>query len=375
MVLGVGSSSEQRRVNGADVGEWLVNVAHDVVVPMTTSEVIEGLRSARLSEQSLVWRTGMQHWTSITDVRQLRLAAGSRLPPAAAPRMTRAPFPTPEGGRRGNTLPLGFPAVREPAPAQQPLDRSSPASLSAPWPSASAPRAGRETAPRTPASSVPAPLTAQPAVSTTAHSLVPTTAEADADDQVRASQTWTDLEELLVNERRADKKTARRVLLCAAAGVAALAAVFTLWLRPAPQEVEPMPARVAQASAPPMLAPTREASVAPGASAPPMLAPTRELSAAPSASAPAMLAATREISPAAGASVAKRTRARAPRFARRPKATRPAVAESAAPALPAALAATGASADVDDVPSAPAEPASAASASPDAAEPSSSYGL
>jgi len=66
----------------ANRGEWLVNVADDVVVPMTTLEVVDGLRKGRLSEQSLVWRIGMHDWTALVEVPQLRLAAGSVPPPA-----------------------------------------------------------------------------------------------------------------------------------------------------------------------------------------------------------------------------------------------------------------------------------------------------
>src|SRR5450432_3029065 len=62
-------------------GEWLVNVADQVIVPMSKAEVVAGLRSLRISERSLVWRVGMHDWAPLADVPQLRLAAG----PIAAP--------------------------------------------------------------------------------------------------------------------------------------------------------------------------------------------------------------------------------------------------------------------------------------------------
>src|SRR6478609_3690001 len=84
MVRRVGSSVDQRASKRANHGEWLVNVADDVVVPMTTLEVIDALRKGRLSEQSLVWRVGMHDWSAVLDVPQLRLAAGSLPPPQFA---------------------------------------------------------------------------------------------------------------------------------------------------------------------------------------------------------------------------------------------------------------------------------------------------
>src|SRR6478609_9412572 len=77
MVPDVGPSSEKLAVERTNHGERLVNVADDVVVPMTTLEVVDALRKGRLSEQSLVWRVGMHDWSAVLDVPQLRLAAGS----------------------------------------------------------------------------------------------------------------------------------------------------------------------------------------------------------------------------------------------------------------------------------------------------------
>src|SRR3954471_8844654 len=62
-------------------GEWLVNVSEQVVVPMTTTDVVEALRTRRITDRSLVWRSGMQDWTSLGEVPPLRLAAGTLLIP------------------------------------------------------------------------------------------------------------------------------------------------------------------------------------------------------------------------------------------------------------------------------------------------------
>ncbi len=133
-------------------GEWLVNVSEQVVVPMTTTDVVDALRSQRITVRSLVWRTGMQDWTPLGEVPPLRLAAGPLaaqparpaasalaplpiVPPRATPKERPAP-PAPERllhpppkeparaardeRRRRNTLPFGFPVVRDPASVRQP---------------------------------------------------------------------------------------------------------------------------------------------------------------------------------------------------------------------------------------------------------------
>src|SRR5450432_1886930 len=133
----------------AAAGEWLVNVSDQVIVPMTTTEVVEALRSRRVTDRSLVWRAGMQDWTPLGDVPQLRLAAG---PLAAPPRAVAAPLervlpPTSErtlhpppkaparaarDERRRNTLPFGFPVVRDPATIREPAGlHAGPAPMSA----------------------------------------------------------------------------------------------------------------------------------------------------------------------------------------------------------------------------------------------------
>ena len=137
------SAGERRTASGSGMGDWLVNVRGDVVVPMTTAEIVEGLRAAKLSERSLVWRLGMLDWVVLGDVPQLRLAGGAALssaPPPASARVASArvtPPPTEvqaESQRRRNTLPYGFPAARDSASVRQPsgLRVPSPAPASAP---------------------------------------------------------------------------------------------------------------------------------------------------------------------------------------------------------------------------------------------------
>jgi len=294
MVPVVGSS-DKRSADGSNAGEWLVNVADDVVVAMATLEVIDGLRKGRLSEQSLVWRIGMHAWTSIIDVPHLRLAAGSRTPPPTTARATQPPFVAQaEGRRRLNTLPLGFPAVRDAATVRQPVGFSPPSSQSSPESAALAGRdeplavyerpaasltfsasgradwQGELDSPRlTPVPSVTAPLTRQPTQSTMPNSLAPTTAETDTRDRARRLGTWDEFDELLASERRADQRSSRRTVLWAALGSASLAGIFALWVLRAPAPNQPAAAspQAAQASEAPALAATLEAIAAPSASA------------------------------------------------------------------------------------------------------------
>ncbi|MDF3065464.1 MAG: domain 2 [Polyangiaceae bacterium] len=90
-------------------GEWLVNTSDAVVVPMSMIEVVEALRSHKLNERSLVWRAGMQEWSPVDKVPQLKLAA--RLPsvmppPSSGPvRRTNTTTPPPKPVRTGSSPP------------------------------------------------------------------------------------------------------------------------------------------------------------------------------------------------------------------------------------------------------------------------------
>jgi len=347
MVPFVGSSSDKRTASGNTAGEWLVNVADDVVVPMTTLEVIDGLRSERLSDQSLVWRIGMHDWTRINDVPQLRLVAGTRSQPPPSGRVPQAPLAAQaESQRRRNTLPFGFPAMNELATGRHPsspslADDSQPLAVyDRPTPSLTFSEAARAdwegevpSAQRlTPVPPMPEPLDQKPQ-STIPNSLAPTTAEADgALDRARGPGAWGDLNELLASERRADQRSSRRAVLWAALGSAALAAVFTLWLlkQPAARTAEP-PAQSVQASEAPALAPTFEAPAAPSASVETDTAPLVPQPAAP--------------------------RRLAPRGVKRAAPTLPASASGSAPAEVEAARAAGSTSVPAVVPSPTAEPA------------------
>ena len=306
-----GHASEKRTASGTTSGEWLVNVADDVVVPMTTPEIVEGVRNGKLSERSLVWRIGMHDWSRLLEVPQLRLATGAS---AAAPASARVAVQPPvsvqaESQRRRNTLPLGFPAVRDPASVRQPAGFgatspvttpiSAPRLSPPPKPNAakqsSAPPATRHEEPHalavydrpaasltfsdsvraewqgtaglvhqgaapapslplvrpdvplrlSPVPAVPARLQMRPSRAPT--TLAPTTAEAENVADSRAVSPWGDLSVVLASEMRAVKASSKRVALWAAIGSALVASVLTLWL-------ERAPASVTQTSAPVALA-------------------------------------------------------------------------------------------------------------------------
>ncbi len=328
------SAGEKRRSSGTNSGEWLVNVSEDVVVPMTTTEIVDGLRAAKLSQRSLVWRIGMHDWTILNDVPQLRLAAGS-VPSMPPPSSTRAIQQQPvhaqaESQRRRNTLPFGFPAVKDPASIRQPAGLAASTPLSAPrissLPAAPAPStrddesgalaiyerpaasltfsdsvraewqgSGRivnqAAAPPSSASPGAPKLTPVPAVSARLQqnlrsnfpsSLVPTTAESTPPSGPRGPGAWGDLSVVLASDFRAAKASSRRVAIWAALGSALAASVFTVWLVRSPKAPPAATALQApeHAAAPPMPAP---------AAAPTIAAPSSSASAAPVAakSAPA----------------------------------------------------------------------------------------
>ncbi|HEY5374937.1 MAG TPA: GYF domain-containing protein [Polyangiaceae bacterium] len=294
--------------SGTHSNEWLVNVADDVVVPMVTTEVVEALRAGRLTNRSLVWRIGMHDWSPLAEVPQLRLAAGpSALPSAASTPgpivVKKPPKPTAEQ-RRLNTLPMGFPAVRDPASVAQPAGLSAPPSsaLSTPvsTPKASAPKredssdalavydrpaasltfsdsvraewqgkgrivdqsaaspapANANAAVRqlTPVPAVPSRLPVRAVRALPTNTLAPTTAEAENVASTRGVAMWGDRSVVFASELRAVKKTSKRVALWAALGSALVASGFTFWAARAPV------ASVAQApaSAPAVVAADRE---------------------------------------------------------------------------------------------------------------------
>jgi len=208
MVRRVGSSVDKRASKRANHGEWLVNVSDDVVVPMTTLEVIDALRKGRLSERSLVWRIGMHDWSAIDDVPQLRLAASSRPPPAfMEPVVDSEPVTELFVAAKAESF-----IESAPAPTVEPEVES--------------------TELRSAGEVIPAGMPS---------SLAPTTAEAEAADPAAAREQWEALDTLLSTEQRADERNSRRVVLWAALGAAAMAAAFTLFIvrSPTPSPAEP----------------------------------------------------------------------------------------------------------------------------------------
>lgn len=278
--------ARNHKSNGTSSNEWLVNVTDEVVVPMVTSEVVEALRAGRLTNRSLVWRAGMHDWSALAEVPQLRLAAGPKALPSAASTpgpiiVSKPPKPTAEQRRR-NTLPMGFPAVRDSASVQQPAGLS--AALSTPvstprqdkptredssdalavyerpaasltfsdsvraeWqgkgrivnqgaarPAPAAPNASAasaSSAPRrlTPVPAVPTRLPVRAAPSVPSNTLAPTTAEAEIATSTRGVGMWGDRSVVLASELRAVKRTSKRVALWAAVGSALVASGFTFW--------------------------------------------------------------------------------------------------------------------------------------------------
>jgi hypothetical protein len=276
--------------SGSHSNEWLVNVADDVVVPMVTTEVVEALRAGRLTNRSLVWRTGMQDWSPLAEVPHLRLAAGPSALPAAASTpgpivVKKPPKPTAEQRRR-NTLPMGFPAMRDSASVQKPAGLGAPPSSALSTP-VSTPKQGKpkredssdalavydrpaasltfsdsvraewqgkgrivnqsaaSPAPVTPSAQaaarrltpvppVPSRLPVSQARTVPTNTLSPTTAEAETAASTRGLGMWGDRSVVLASELRAVKKTSKRVALWAAVGSALVASGFTFWAAHAP---------------------------------------------------------------------------------------------------------------------------------------------
>ncbi|MET0793066.1 MAG: GYF domain-containing protein [Polyangiaceae bacterium] len=313
---GDASPGEKRSASGSGTGDWLVNVAGDVVVPMTTAEIVEGLRAAKLSERSLVWRLGMHDWILLGEVPQLRLAAGSATTVAAAPssaRVSHAPTEAQaESRRRRNTLPFGFPAARDSATVRQPsgmnLSSTKAAPVSVPRPDPRPqPAAAKasdddgalavydrpaasltfsdsvraewrgesrlvtENAPPSVAPAAARKLTPMPAVSSRLpdsarpfpNSLAPTTTDAQFAQQPRVHGPYADLSVVLASDFRAAKASSKRLALWGALGSALFASAITLWLVRTPDPALPTPSAAAQ--------PVLSQPIAPPAAAPPLV--------------------------------------------------------------------------------------------------------
>lgn len=111
--------------------EWMVQVTPVDRRMMGTEQVVAEWRAGKISGKTLVWRTGMNDWTPIGNVAELRsareLVAGpSIVPPAPQPSYP-PPAPMP-----ANSASLAPPPVARPAPLPPATLPSSPVAVPAP---------------------------------------------------------------------------------------------------------------------------------------------------------------------------------------------------------------------------------------------------
>ncbi len=309
-------------------GEWLVNTAESVVLPMSMAEVVGALRAGKLSERSLVWRSGMQEWAPLDKVPQLKLAARLPLskPPPKPARATPMPAPTPMapqvGLSRKSTLPFGIPAQKPAShpsnPAQRkltPLPR--PATVPTPGEEPKVLAVYERPAPTISfeldrADSTRAPIPAPP------ETLAPTTS--DTQPRIRAAgfEPPSGPGTVAVGQFEALQRSAKRWVVASSLVSAAAASLLTFWLS---HRAAPAPsAALAPAT---VQAPIAAAAPAPAPS-PPAPAPIAETAPATSAAAPA---------PSAEVAEKPAKKARAPRAVWRPRAP---VAPAANPDAPSA---------------------------------------
>ena len=300
-------------------GEWLVNTVDAVVVPMSMAELVDGLRSHKLTERSLVWRAGMQEWATVDRVPQLKLAArmpiagapiAAPLPPTPAPvatatpskpppkpvRATPAPqstppqFATPHSvPSRKATLPFGLqtPAATQSRPGQ-PRPQSSPRAALPPPASKDEPEVLAVY--DRPAATISFDLSPVPPLRTPARAPTPppqTLAPTTTDSTQRRAPVPrnADLSVVAASQFRDVQRTSKRLVWISSLASAAAASLLTLWASrgaaPDPTAVvEPAPA-AARAAALPLPAPV---SVAAEPSPEPIAAPSESAAAAPSAS-------------------------------------------------------------------------------------------
>lgn len=329
-------------------GEWLVNTVDSVVLPMSMAEVVEALRSGKLTERSLVWRSGMQEWSPVDKVPQLKLAA--RLQPSPAPSQA-PPRPTPAAGtlskappKPARSTPAPPPAAPAPAtttaapPAASTSRRSTlPSGTPAPVSSPSRPSNPRVSAPRpaiAPAASqeepevlavyarpaattsfdlspVLPPRTATPVTLKAPHTLAPTTT--DSAQRRAPTPVNADLSVVAARDFREIQRSSKRLVWTSSLASAAAASLLTFAVSRSRAPSAPAAAPLTEAAAA-MPAP----SVLPAAPPAPAALPSAAPSTKPEAEAP-------PSSPSVSAPVAK------PK-ARRAKAVSAAPARAAAPA-------------------------------------------
>ena len=324
-------------------GEWLVNTVDSVVVPMSMAEVVEALRSGKLSEGSLVWRAGMQEWAPVDIVPQLKLAArlsGIAPPPAASltPRPTSSTKPPPKPARASspsNALPAqAIPSRRATLPFGLPAPAAHHARPANPRPSS--PRAALPPAPSHEESEVlavydrpvatisfdlsPPPSTRAEAVAVP-QTLAPTTT--DSAERRPPPPSNRDLSVVAASQFRSAQSSSKRLVWLSSLASAAAASLLTFWLSRAKPAVD-----AASSPAAPTEVQAQPGSLGSAVAAPPVVVPP-----APSA---VIEAEAPSAAPSAKPKVKHKARPRAPRpprvvVAPAPAATEPSAEPSAEP--------------------------------------------
>jgi hypothetical protein len=224
-------------------GEWLVNTVDSVVVPMSMAEVVDAMRAHKLTERSLVWRQGMQEWSCIDAVPQLKLAARmapARRPPEkpSSPPTRQAPpppkTPPPNAGlSRRSTLPFGFasPPGSRPAHAKPTLPPSATTASNADEPEVLAVYArpaatiSFDLSPEQPLRAPPAKIVPQQPLT-----LAPTTSDSSPRSAPPPPNRYADLSVVAAADFRAVKRSSKRSVMLWSVFSAAAASLLTFWL-------------------------------------------------------------------------------------------------------------------------------------------------
>lgn len=318
-------------------GEWLVNTVDSVVVPMSMAEVVDAMRAHKLTERSLVWRQGMQEWSFIDAVPQLKLAARMAPTPARAtpPQKPSSPparqtppaqkTPPPQVGlSRRSTLPFGFtsppgsrPAHAKPAPpaASSAMTTDEPEVLAVyERPAATI---SFDLSPEQPLRAPPPKIVPQQPLT-----LAPTTSDSSPRSVPPAPNRYADLSVVAAADFRAVKRSSKRSVMVWSVLSAAAASLLTFWL-----------ARSEGARAPRAAARPPEAGVSLTLAAPAAAAPV--VDAAPPVTSASVAAPEPLVDVAVSAEPSKPVAAKAPKpVARRPKPPQAARVEPSAAETP-----------------------------------------
>jgi uncharacterized protein DUF4339 len=218
-------------------GEWLVNTVDSVVVPMSMVEVVEALRAHKLTDRSLVWRTGMQEWQQVDRVPQLKLAARMSPTPSAPPPPVSSGRPPPPKStqqllNRRATLP-GLPAASSQSQSR-PRHQKPPVPRAAVLPPPTSEDTGVIAVYDRPAATIsfelapePAPQTSPPRPSAP-HTLAPTTT--DHAPRRPSPARNADLSVVAASQFREIQRSSKRLIWVSSLGSAAVASLITLWL-------------------------------------------------------------------------------------------------------------------------------------------------